>query len=1569
VQAYHHISRIFRTAFRIARWSAVVIIGLAVVSLLLLQLPAVQNWLAQRVVAVLESRLQTKVELDNARVVFFNSVRLQGIYVEDEEGDTLLFSDDLKINFKMLELFQRRAVVRQVSATDGFVNLKRNTEGRFNFDFVAEAFADDTPSDPTAQSTWQVDLGAVNLTGMRARMDDRLAGQLMDVRMPMAFVDFKRLDMDRKRIHLRNLSLTGLRAEFVRSTGSATETGTGAESGDTSALSPWHILVDKLSIQADILDLRRADYASQTPQSIDFNDMSVSALSIVLDDLELNSGALTCTIREMAMQEKSGFTLQSLTGDLRFTPSSASITRFELRTPHSVLRDTLALKYKSLDAFSDFQNKVTLYFGSSASVFSTTDLAFLTPKSPYPAGQELSINGVITGKVSSLRGRDLILDYGEHTHFVGEIYTDGLPKIEETFIELNVETMTTTRAELAALIPNLLLPEEAAKLGRMRFSGSFQGFTNDFVAFGELHSALGYVKSDINMKISPTKVPSYSGNIALRNFHVGDWLDEDPVLGRITLAAQVSGTGVKENVTIQMTGKVDAVEFNNYTYRNIDVKGDVKKRFFDGQFYVHDPNLSMNFIGTVDFQDTLPVFDLTANVTHANLQALQMTQDYLAVKTLIKFDFAGNHPDNLNGSAVFLRPVIRTDETTYLMDTIKLVSRVGARDRKLTLQSEVLDATMSGVFQVQQIPVAVKQFVNKHYAVFPDTVEPTSPQQVHLEASIKSDHKLLAIAYRHLKSLAGTTITGDFASADNSLTLRGTMPEVELGPTVWSTTAFEVRTQGDAVVMNLSTAQAELPDNTVFTDVVFNSRLANREVTFALTAGNDKLINRVDINGRGETRGDSLLVSLRGSRIWLNGREWLMNGASQFVFDPRGMSIADLKPTNGDQQLTIYTSASRRNLHIDTRNVSIAEVLGTLDFKDYALSGQLNGGIVVRDYRKTDVMYIKGDLLAENVIFEGHSLGTVDFSGAYDMLMKTVNLDGVIEGDATSAVITGFYSLRGQHAVQLKADLKATPLELFQPFLEGIFSDMTGTITANFEIGGQPRELRMQGTGNLANGGLTVDYIGTRYTFESIPLVFKDHHVTIVNSPLLDQNGKRAELSGGLIVTRLDNVRFNNLRISSEPGFLLMRTTAADNPDFYGTVFGTVDLNLDGPLTAMDMPITLRTGAGTKMSLPVYGGSGYTRNRFVTFRTPEAVGHQYKAYSSPLELTMNIQATPDAEVAIIFDERAGDIIRSKGEGSLIMTVDRHGDMNLFGTYTILEGSYNFTMKDIVSKGFVLRRGSRIRFTGDPYEALMDITAVYETTAVPFDLLSDMQDRFTDEEIKRLKQAVPVEVLLYLGGTLENPTLRFGIEAPGTGTSSLSAFQTKLRELENDTTELNKQAFGLLVLKQFVPSSFSSEASGSGVDYGTTGFNTMTEFISNQLSRYFTDWLSKYNAQLDFNYSTYGTNDVTNEKSYSRSELDIELQKKLGRITVNVGGTFEFGAQRAGLPPANTFAGDFQLEYNLTQDGRIRLITFGRSDYDAFSSSPTGTVYKAGAGVFFRKDFDTWKEFLQRRRPK
>src|SRR5205085_10888427 len=122
------------------------------------------------------------------------------------------------------------------------------------------------------------------------------------------------------------------------------------------------------------------------------------------------------------------------------------------------------------------------------------------------------------------------------------------------------------------------------KLQFLRFNGSFTGFIRDFVMFGTLQTNLGTVKSDLNLKLPEGHDPIYSGKLYTDFFRLGEFIN-DPRVGAIGLndTLKVEGKGFKEETrNAILDAKIKFVDFNNYRYTNINAKGKLDKKLFDG---------------------------------------------------------------------------------------------------------------------------------------------------------------------------------------------------------------------------------------------------------------------------------------------------------------------------------------------------------------------------------------------------------------------------------------------------------------------------------------------------------------------------------------------------------------------------------------------------------------------------------------------------------------------------------------------------------------------------------------------------------------------------------------------------------------------------------------------------------------------------------------------------------------------------------------------------------------------------------------------------------------------------
>ena len=91
---------------------------------------------------------------------------------------------------------------------------------------------------------------------------------------------------------------------------------------------------------------------------------------------------------------------------------------------------------------------------------------------------------------------------------------------------------------------------------------------------------------------------------------------------------------------------------------------------------------------------------------------------------------------------------------------------------------------------------------------------------------------------------------------------------------------------------------------------------------------------------------------------------------------------------------------------------------------------------------------------------------------------------------------------------------------------------------------------------------------------------------------------------------------------------------------------------------------------------------------------------------------MEIEVLPEALVELILDEVMGDIITSRGTGNMRVKILEDESFELYGLYTIVSGDYLFTLQGIINKPFELIPGGTILWSGDLYEAEVNLQAKY-----------------------------------------------------------------------------------------------------------------------------------------------------------------------------------------------------------------------------------------------------------------
>lgn len=242
----------------------------------------------------------------------------------------------------------------------------------------------------------------------------------------------------------------------------------------------------------------------------------------------------------------------------------------------------------------------------------------------------------------------------------------------------------------------------------------------------------------------------------------------------------------------------------------------------------------------------------------------------------------------------------------------------------------------------------------------------------------------------------------------------------------------------------------------------------------------------------------------------------------------------------------------------------------------------------------------------------------------------------------------------------------------------------------------------------------------------------------------------------------------------------------------------------------------------------------------------------------------------------------------------------------------------------------------ISFNGDPFNANLDINAIYNVTAN----LSDLDQSLA---LESARTNVPVNCVLQLNGMLRQPSISFDLELPG----SNEELERQMKSLIDTDDMMTRQIIYLLVLNKFYTPEYT----------GAQNSNNFTAVASSALSSQISSLLNNITDKVQI-----GTNIRASEDGITDTEVEMLLSSQLLNNRLIFNGNFGY---KNNPTQKNAIIGEFDLEYKLTRSGEIRLKAYNHANdmYQYLKQALT----TQGVGIMFKKDFTRFSELFQRRR--
>lgn len=1340
------------------------------------------------------------------------------------------------------------------------------------------------------------------------------------------------------------------------------------DTAQTSDSGKFNLQIGKISINNTRFKLVQRGADSLTPGRINFQNLVLSGISIDAREFNLNADTIGFLINRFSAFDHSGFKVDNLRCQLSLCNGFMHFNNLRLRAQSSNLSmNHLLFDFESWKKFGNFTSEVKIDADFEGTYLHTSTLAFIIPElDKYSIG--LNVTGQVKGYLNDIRARNLEIGFGNISEILLNANLTGLPDIGNTLLSIDLKKFKTSSKDLMQFRekgsgkPLVELPDELNRLGQINYVGKFSGYLDDFVSYGTLSSAIGSIVVDGWLKPGKTVKTEFKGAAYANRLKLGRLLN-DSLLGNLTFLSNVSGTiDSKGEVKAFTDAHIQLLEFRRYQYKNIDISGNLSKNAYTGTVDLNDPNCKLNFLGKIDFSDTIPVFDFSLFAPRIDLVKLNLnTTDSVSVASfLLTAKFAGSNLDNSKGEIKLVNSGYRNQRGEFKIADLTITADNTNESKVISLKSDIAEGEIRGRLSFSKFPYYLNRVISRHIPALKNTEHNDKQNLQNLKAEDYNDY---LIKFRLKKTQKVTNVlTPDLSIAENSslfgildpnketLTFKLKVLELTTGGTVFKNLSIDGETRdsslealvqmpeiriGNNFIRNLK-LDASTRSNTVTCNINWNN--------FSSPANLGELKVIADFKGYSQPN-PTIDLNILPSSVVINDSTWNIS-PSLIRIDSTSMQLSNFMFSNKFQHIGINGKASASNS--DTISVSIKNIdLSYLNFymhdSGYKFNGMVNGEASATGIMLNPVLQAKIGI--DNLTVNNQIVGNVTFTSNWYGTDKRINLQLKNQrADTITFLAKGdYFTEKGD--ISFKVDFNQAKLNLIAPLLQGSASNLHGQINGTLKVNGNVNKPVVDGNINFDNAGITIDFLQTHYTFTD-KVTLSNSNIILNNFVLTDKFNRVSTINGSIQTNYFQ--KFNlGLRLSMQ-NFLCMNTREADNETFYGTVYGSGFVDFLGTPHNLNLNINLKTENKTAIFLPLSTSSTVEETNFISFvnNNPdfieiEEATQNVQTSSSNINITLELQVTPDAEAQIIIDKKLGDIIKANGSGNLRMEVNPSKDIfRMFGRYTIEQGDYLFTLSGVINKRFKIEQGSYIDWSGDPLDANMDIKAVYRVKTSLKQLLLD--DSYTAR--------IPVDCKIMLSQKLLTPSIKFGIDFPNLDQQTKALVDGML----NTEEKVNTQFLGLLVINSFIsdPGMNTAGSQTSNANLGTTGlYNTASELLSNQLSNWLSQWSKNFDIGINYRPGL--------ESELSSDQVEMALSTQILDDRVSINSNFGVGGNRNS---SSTLVGDFTVDIKLNKSGKLRGKAFARNNNDVLLTSQQSN-YTTGAGIVYREDFNTTRELF------
>lgn len=1497
-------------------------IALFLLLAILLYIPPVQNFAVHQVANYLSGNLGMDVRIDKVRLAFPLDLAVHHMTAV-EKGDTLLNADRLRLNVKLMPLFEGRADV------DGFelYGLVIDTKS-----YISDTRIKGHAGQLTAAAhgvDWEKEL--VNLDHARLH-DADIYVTLSDTAKKDTTeskakwnIAVKKVDIERSKVHLQ---MPGDSMRIYANLGRAALRGGAFDTGRN------YYAVKALQLQD--CDVNYDIPYIKPVAGIDPNHIAVNRLTLMLDTLSYNNeGVLRAGLRGLTLHEKCGLDVTRLSGSVYLDTTQLRLPALQLRTPASRIDADVAFDFKAFSAgkgghcqamvdasigYDDIRTLATGY----------VDKAYLRALPHKP----LAIKGTVSGNIDHLRLPSLTLNMpgvlqasaNGYTNYVTKDWRNG-----KFNFNLRTKSMAVVRQLMpASLKQSINVPDGLSLRGKAAFNGSrYDADIKAGIGRGSLTA-----KAKLDVKRETYKVVATAHQLPIASIVRGV-----PV-GPFSGSLRASGSGwdvMSPRTSLTADAKVNALSYERYPLGGISVKANLRGGKAVAHFEADNPLLQGNghieaLLGRHNYEVAVK-----ASLPNLDLKKLGVTTDTLYFGTDIDIKATANKAFTayaLSGS------IANNHFTTQRMSAMAkdiLFDLATSRDTTTAnISAGDLRLRLGAKGDIPHLGTHLARFANelrkeaKTYNIDQEKLKTYLPVMAfYLDAG--RDNPLYNIARMKGYSFSSAYVN---LNTDPHVGMTGDarMGALNVGALLLDTIDTHIFQDSTGVQMRGLVKNGKKNPNPL--EVRMRSYVMRSGAGIELSYYDSEGERGVDVGLQAALVDGGMNIHLYPENPVLAYRNFKVN-KDNYIFLGKDNSIradVDLLADDGTG-LKIYGEPkdSVNDLTVSVNQVNLGELSAVLPYMP-KLSGMLSGDVHVTDDSQHKQLSAMASLNADNFKYEDMPLGNVGIDAVY--LPKTGGkhqASAFISSNGKEVLAcNGTYFDRNGGTFEGDAQLHDFPLQMLNGFMASTDVALKGIAGGDLRVNGSLDKPVINGSLDLDSAHIYSDVYGFDLRTDERALDIKDSRIIFSDYRLFSTGKEPMVLNGTFDMSDFERMRMDFAMRAKNFELINTRKKAQSMlfgkvyANYVGTLKGTTDnLSLRGKLEVLDRTDVTYILKDSPLSVD---DRLHDLVQFTNFKDSTQTAQPEKAVDGGMDITMGISISNAAIFHCNLSDDGQSYVKLEGGGDMTLRMTQQGDMRMTGLFTTNSGEMKYQLPVIPLKTFQIVQGSYVQFTGDVMNPTLNIAAKERTKAV-----------VTEDDKQR---SVAFDVGVKITKPLNDMGLEFTIEAP------------EDLNIQNQLASMSAEQRGKAAVTMMATGMYMTDEtmmSGSGFKAN----NALNAFLQSEIQNIAGSALKTIDINL-------GVESGTSQTGSSTTDYSFQFAKRFwgNRISVIIGGKVSTGADATNS--AESFINNVSVEYRLDQ-GATRYV---KAFYDRDTQDPLeGQLTKTGAGLVLRRKTDKLGELF------